>query len=237
MCFGRISPQFPVLAQKAMIPFARISASVLLLLANNALSTCGQGTLTFQNLNFEQANVPVVPFGQFGADVTSLDGVPFWTTYIGSNQVFSIFHNNASLGSAAIAILGPDWSSQSILEGSYTVRLQASTAGPSRTAAIGQTGQIPAGTQSLEFFGTGGYTVTFAGQQITLVSLGSTASYTIFGGDISSFAGQTGELRIQGGGLLDNISFSNQAIPEPSMFGIFVLGGLLLNYRCLRGKR
>ena|ERR1043166_2624844 len=81
---------------------------------------------TFQNLDFEQANVPIVPAGQFGSNVLSTDGVPGWTTYVGTNQVMSILHNNVSLGAAAISILGPSWSFGDILQGQYSVLLQTS---------------------------------------------------------------------------------------------------------------
>ena len=45
-----------------------------------------------------------------------------------------------------------------------------------------------------------------------------------FGGDISSFAGQSGELRFQGGGWLDDIQFSTQPVPEPSRLAFVALG-------------
>jgi hypothetical protein len=87
------------------------------------------------------------------------------------------------------------------------------------------------------FYGTGAYTVTFAGQPIPLVALGSTSTYTIFGGDISTFANQTGELLLQGGGLLDAIQFSSQRTPEPSIFGLFTLGALLVGWCALRRRQ
>ena len=62
-------------------------------------------------------------------------------------------------------------------------------------------------------------------------------SYTVFGGDISSFANQAGELLFQGGGLLDAVQFSNVPIPEPSVFGLSSLGGLLLGWRGLGRRR
>jgi hypothetical protein len=81
------------------------------------------------------------------------------------------------------------------------------------------------------------FTVTFAGQQIPVIMLGSTSTATILGGDIASFAGQTGELRFQGGGELDNIQFSNSPVPEPGVFGLTALGALLLGWRSLRRRR
>jgi hypothetical protein len=177
---------------------------------------------TFVNLNFELANVPLVPAGQFGGIVSVTNGVPGWAVYLGGTAQTLMAHNDVSLGGPVVAIYGPDWSSAEILQGSYTVSLQPSTFGPPTTVSIGQTGQIPQLTQSLRFYGNGAYTVAFGGQQIPVISLGTTAKYTLFGADISAYGNQTGELRFVGYGLLDNIIFSNQPIPEPSM------GGLLL---------
>ena len=41
---------------------------------------------------------------------------------------------------------------------------------------------------------------------------------------MSAFRGQTGELRFFGADYLDFIQFSEQPIPEPSVFGLFALG-------------
>ena len=58
-----------------------------------ALLSDGYGQGNFINLDFELANVPDIPAGQYGADVSSTDGVPGWTTYIGTNQGTTIRHN------------------------------------------------------------------------------------------------------------------------------------------------
>jgi hypothetical protein len=192
------------------------------------LDTQAQGT--FQNLNFEGANVPFVPAGQFGADVAVSNGVPGWNVYIGGGRQVTMFHNNISLGGAAVAIFGPEWLANQILEGSYTVSLEPSTAGPPTSTAIGQIGIIPLGSQSVRFYGGGAmiFSLTFAGQPIPLVTLSSTANYTIFGGDISAFAGQSGELRFRGGGLLDNVFFSPSPVPEPKAIYLLALGIFVL---------
>jgi hypothetical protein len=82
-----------------------------------------------------------------------------------------------------------------------------------------------------------GLAVAFNGTRIPLSLLGtSTNSQSIWGGDVSSFAGQVGELRFFGLGRFDNIFFSPQAIPEPRMFGLFGLGSLLLGCRFLKRR-
>ena len=78
--------------------------------------------------------------------------------------------------------------------------------------------------------------VSFAGQSVPLVTVGGTAAYTVFGADITAIAGHTGELRFQGGGLLDAIQFSAQAIPEPGGFGLWALGGLLIGCRVVQRR-
>ena len=59
--------------------------------------------------------------------------------------------------------------------------------------------------ESVQYYGTTPLSITFQGQQIPQYVLGSTSTYTIYGADISAFAGQTGELRFSGGGFLDNV--------------------------------
>src|SRR6266436_5954769 len=130
-------------AMKNRLPSTRIAVILLFALHYTCRS---QGTLV--NLDFESANVPTVPAGQGGSDVSVGNGVPGWAVYLGGIEQSSMLHNNISLGAAEVAIDGPQWFPGQILEGSYTVSLQQSTAGPPTSAAIGQTGQIPAGTKS-----------------------------------------------------------------------------------------
>ncbi len=110
-------------------------------------------------------------------------------------------------------------------------------------AAISQTGMIPVDALSLRFLAFGPQIlVTFGGQSLSLSPLVSGPGLgTLFGADISAFAGQTGELRFTAPNLssmgfpndvfLDDISFSPQAEPEPSVFGLFTFGALLLGWQ------
>jgi hypothetical protein len=200
----------------------------------------GQGT--FQNLNFESATIvpdpssPYYPYAVFASSA-----IPGWVAYIGGSQQTDIIHNTVSLGAAAISIHDTTSSFQPI-QGNYSVLLQPSSGGPPTTAAIGQIGQIPSTAVSLIFYGTTTMQVTFDGQSLSLIQLGSAPGYQIVGADISAFAGQTGELRFlmmtnpQFGlmSYLDNIQFSTSPIPEPSTIGLFTLGGLFLRWRFTR---
>jgi hypothetical protein len=71
--------------------------------------------------------------------------------------------------------------------------------------------------------------------------VGSVGNYTIFGGNISEWAGQTEQLTFSSSFqnfLIDDISFSTQAVPEPSPLALTGVGGLLFAlYRRLAPKR
>jgi hypothetical protein len=199
---------------------------------------------TFQNLNFESASLTPVPAGQYGGFVPIGSALPWWTGYSqtpGTNEVAQVLQNNLTLGVASIDILGPFWSGGGILEGQYSVTLQESFPDRLVVPSIGQTGTIPSDAESVRFYALPYQTlprVSFAGNQIPLSNLGGSAStYYLWGGNISTFAGQTGELRFWGDMALDNIFFSDQPVPEPSVLGLSALGALLVGWQCWRRRR
>lgn len=196
---------------------------------------------TFQNLDFENGTFIPYPNGPFHS-VEFAPAMPGWTGYIGTNQVGWILHNDLFLSTAGIAIIGPDVPPGEF-HGHYYIVLQAGDdpfGGTSRVnSAITQVGTIPSDAQSIRLWlASGGLRVSFAGQQIPLVNLGTGAgtsiNYNIVGADVSAFAGQTGLLELRGVGYLDFIQFSNQPIPEPSTVGLFAFGALLLGWRFMR---
>jgi hypothetical protein len=94
--------------------------------------------------------------------------------------------------------------------------------------------------------GGGTTTLSLGGQNINLIPLSSTANYTLFGGDISAFAGQVDELKISANFgatnhfysiYLDDITFSTSPVPEPGTGALLVCGTILfgLNRRRRRG--
>ena len=216
-------------------------------------SAFAQGT--FQNLDFEAANLPSVPVGGF---VSSLSAIPSWTAYFSTNVTTQIWHNNYALGAVNISIIGPGFSGPAsfpVIQGSYSVFLQSGLDGTATTrmsAAIAQTGIIPLTAMSLRF-SVGSYlagdpaqlVVSIGGQNIPIFPLTITASQTVYGADISGFAGQTKELRLTSFPsqsdpyhyfLIDSIAFSNQQIPEPNALGLIGIGALMFGWR-LKTKR
>jgi hypothetical protein len=221
-------------------------------------AACGQGT--FQNLNFEAARLPRIPNGQSGGYVSFSNALPGWTGYLGTGLAAEALHNDFTLGNASIGILGPYWNlgpGFNIIEGWYSAVLQAGSAifvGNNVPAAIVQTGLIPADARSIEFKLSvliGGpatrFRVEMGGQPVTIVPLAATANYTLYGGDIAAFAGQTAEVRFSAiptpsyshsSIVLDSITFSPSIIPEPSSEAVFGTGLLLVGWSlgCRRSR-
>jgi hypothetical protein len=109
---------------------------------------------------------------------------------------------------------------------------------------LSQTSLVPIGTQSLQFEAyeafdsQGSFAVTLGGQTLYLTTLGTGADYTLYGANVSQWAGQTAQLAFTVFAenphvddeylYLDAIQFSTQSIPEPSAFALVALGALLL---------
>jgi hypothetical protein len=230
--------------------FAGFSAILLALLSAQA-----QGT--FQNLNFESANVAAsgpqlynfVPIGS---------ALPGWTAYLGTVQVTQVGYNCPANSTASITLIGPTWNSYDtteangvgIIDGNYSIDLQtgANPISPEPeliNASIEQNGTVPAYAESLQFEAreTTPFTVTFNGNVLSPVVLSSGVSadgvpYNLYGANISAWAGQTGELEFTADQLdenyvvLDDISFStNSVTPEPGTLALIFLGGAALAAR------
>src|SRR5204863_8899967 len=89
-----------------------------------------------------------------------------------------------------------------VIGGNFTATLDSGTIptgvnpGPT-SAALGQTGLIPADARSLRFtanLDVSSLFVTFNGQNLPFIPLTSGSNFEVYAADISRFAGQTGEL-------------------------------------------
>ena len=155
-----------------------------------------------------------------------------------------VLYDNLTLGSPAVSIQDSFSPYVRPLEGNYSVVLQHSAI-DSTSVGIGQTGGLPPDVASIVFY-VGYYQplqfyqplqVTFAGNLIPIVQMGTTANYSIYGGNIAAYAGQTGALPFTDVSVgsaplrLDDIQFSAQSIPEPGAFGVLALGGLIIQFR------
>jgi hypothetical protein len=206
---------------------------------------------TFQNLNFESAQVSPSPFRNYPNPVPISSAMPDWTGYLGVTQQSQVQYNTTTLGSASISLLGPTWDASfpGIISGNYSVVLQSgldpNNEAIQDNASIAQTGTIPASVESLQFEALveGTFSISFAGNTLQPIILSSAVAasgepYDIYGVNISSYAGQTGELQFTEYFDshfpfmdLDDISFSPDAVPEPSIVALTAIGGLLFGAR------
>lgn len=198
--------------------------------------TPAQVSIAFQNLDFEMPTF--VPTGGLNT-VQFAPAMPGWRGYLGAIEINWILYNDLFLSNPGIAIWGPNNPSPGLFHGQYYVVLQNSFPLATQVPAIAQTGTIPVTARSIQFYlAYGGMGVSFNGQSIPLTVLGSSPTgYNVYGGDISAFAGQTGEIRFRGAGYLDYIQFSNQTIPEPRALCLISFGVLLFGYRLRLTRR
>jgi len=223
-------------------------------------STQAQGT--FENLNFESATVS--PSGlQFSPIYYSISAaLPGWSAYLGNQQITQVGYNSPPNSTASVCVIGPTWNNTDVMEtgvgiidGNYSVDLQTGadpTGNEADTinASIQQEGTIPANAQSILFAAleTTPLTVSFNGNVLSPIALSSGTSpdglpYSVYGASISAWAGQTGDLNFTADFngsynyvVLDDISFSPTAVPEPNTLGLALLGGAAFGAR-LRHKR
>jgi hypothetical protein len=175
----------------------------------------GQGT--FQNLDFEAAKIVLV--GQTTYNVATSNALPGWTASSGTNGL-TVIPYNAFFFVPAVGLYG---SNSYPVSGIFSVWL-------SDSGSISQTGLVPLSTRSLllkkgtgsELYSTTVPGLSFDGTPLSVVAVSSGPNYVLYGADASAFAGQTGTLTISAGGLLDDIVFSPNPVPEPATATLFI---------------
>lgn len=202
----------------------------------------GQG---FVNLNFEQAIIkpdPSSPYYPYA--VYASNAIPGWTATGGNLGPNEILYNDLSLGAPCISLSGTN---PAPLNGAYSVGLYGGAFFPGNVGvSISQTGMVPVFAQSIQFdaqisSAPGSILlVSLGGQNIPFSAISTGSNYTVYGGDISAFAGQVEPLVFtapQGNNNfseIDDIQFSASPIPEPSVLSLFGLCTLLLFWRIKR---
>jgi hypothetical protein len=211
---------------------------------------------TFQNLDFEATSIPSSQPSSDYSDpstwVTASAALPGWSAFLGTNQLPTVLYNSVTSGSASVSLMRVGDSLEPTLEETFSaVLLGGITYVPpgyfvQENASLSQTGLVPADAQSIHFKSRlmSGNTieVSLGGQSLFLVPLRVTAAYTLYGADVSAFAGQTTELRftsiIRDGQfnhwMLDSIQFSPQSIPEPGGAVLVGLGTAVIFWRTRR---
>jgi len=217
----------------------------------------GQG---FANLNFEQASIVSAPSGYTPGDaydaLLASSALPYWTVSEDGTVCTAVWGAPVALDETSVALLTANngyYSGYVPLQGSYSVQFYAYADAPSgyyHTASISQTGQIPLGSQSIQFLMmsppvAGGAIqaspiVTINGTPISLSAISSSDGVMTMAGDISAYAGTTVDLaflcQATSGSFpedeniftLDGIQFSPQSVPEPSSLGLLGIGAAII---------
>jgi len=191
----------------------------------------------FVNLDFESATV-TVDNSQGSPFCYATNAIPGWTPYIAGLPQTDVAYNGLSGGGAQVNLEGTNNTfGFPPIEGSYYVLLQGAGFGHQASAAIGQSGQVPASAQSILFCGSiGNMQVSFKGNPLTFIAISSTLNYTVYEANIAAYAGQTGQLLFTNPNydaldFIDNIQFSPSSVPEPRGLALAGLGGLYLGIR------
>jgi hypothetical protein len=180
----------------------------------------GQGT--FQNLDFESAH----NLSPLSSSFATSNALPGWSAFAGTNPLTSIAYNWV----AGVPTVGLYGSNSFVISGSFSVLLF-------HGGSLRQTGLVPGNAESLLFKRSGNsptlLDISLGGQSLSYTAVSSGPDYTLFGSDVSAFAGQTASLTILSPGLdfIDDLEFSPQVIPEPSFLSLLSFGVLLLAVR------
>jgi hypothetical protein len=196
----------------------------------------------FVNLNFESARIiPLTTGANFPPySVAVTNAVPGWSVFFGTNQVNQITYNDPALGSTFATL----WATNGAqISGNFSLLLQGGLTDTSAT--ISQTGLVPLSAASMLFeaqptFGAsaGSLIALLGGQPLNFFVISANANYTLYGADVTAYAGQVAQLSFsalhgnRNNWNIDNIQFSTSPIPEPGTFALAGIGGLVLAWRC-----
>ena len=191
---------------------------------------------TFRNLDFEGARLTLPPLqpGVPNDNVATQRALPGWMAFVGTMPLTTVLYNDVTIGSANVSLIDRfSFLGGLVREGDYTGVLQPGVRGGDRvSASISQLGMVPAEAEFLQFKASPfPFSLSFGGQELSVVPLATETTYTLFGADISPFAGQSGQLKITAFGndiVLDSLTFSPDPVPEPRVVVMLGVGLLLL---------
>ena len=207
---------------------------------------------SFQNMDFEQANISPAPAGYIPTyalnPISAADALPYWTVRE-DTTVCTAVSSSPGLDQTFVylaPVYNYGYASHPSLQGAFSIELSASGLDTYKSASISQTGLVPAGTRSIQFQlrtylggpGVESLIVTLNGTPVNFSTFGGVMNMA---GDVSAFAGTTAELTFTATSfsnyMIDSIVFSSQAVPEPSTLTLLTVGGLFLGWRWRKSSR
>ncbi len=199
----------------------------------------------FHNLDFESVQ-RIVPVNDGLNGVVFSSAIPYWQGTVCNSLTSTAVYDAVVLDNDAVGIYDANSGGQTPppMFGKYSVYLQSEHIEPDypADAEISQTGLIPSNTKSI-WFATTPFSLVWNsvppddlkpifsinGQSISYTAMDVETNYVLWAADVSSYANTTAEIRFavkvgQGVAIgLDNISFSPQAVPEPTTLGLTAL--------------
>jgi hypothetical protein len=167
---------------------------------------------------------------------TATNALPGWSVFYGNTEQTQINYIHPKSGLTLVT------TNQWVIDGDFSVVLEGGG------ISLTQTGLVPAGTESLFFdmsaepdqiVDGGMLEVLMGGEALTYFAVSSAPDYTLYGANISAFAGQSATLAFLtknlGGGIpqwtTDDIEFSPEVVPEPGEFTLIAFGAILFGLR------
>ncbi len=143
----------------------------------------------FQDLDFEEATL--VGSGFYSASAA----FPGWQVLIGTTPTSEVVYDALSTGGAEVSITD-DKNGFVPIQGSYTAFLFASSVpGHDSTVSLSQTGTVPTGNEWIELdanqASSSSFSVALNGTPVTMTPVQTYPNYTLYGGNISAWSGQT----------------------------------------------
>jgi hypothetical protein len=226
-----------------------MNMKLVLYLSIALAATSAQGQDTFQNLDFQAAQLTFESSNSI--EIATSNALPGWSAFSGTSQLSAVPYFNGSAFAYAVALVGTNAFN---VDGNFATFLsQGGSVGSDiyGPGSISQTGTVPVGSKTLLFYAfsapSSSLLVALNGQNLSYEAVSSVAnsSYfspvTLYGADISGYAGQTETLQFSVTSrysVLDDIQFSSQPVPEPSVLALLlVASGILALLRVSPGWR
>ena len=194
----------------------------------------------FRNLDFESPVQPLTP-----GFVPTTNAFPGWRVFAGDIELHEVVYNGFALSGAQASLVSFDGvGTPSPIEGSFSAYVYSglvyTTPPAPGPASLLQVGLVPSGSRSLHF--KSGWElprVSLGGSLLPVFMLSEGPNYTLYGADITPYAGQELELRFTAPvdptrvfeygrthSFIDSIEFSTTPVPEPTSWALAAVAGV-----------
>jgi hypothetical protein len=223
------------------------SLLIRIVVASFLLSAVRSKSQGFVNLDFGSANLLGYSPGSINVPISA--ALPGWNAYFindaNTQQLTQVTYDTITAGGNEISVVDTAGVSgaPAPLQGTYGAVVVGTDLNWNITGMISQTGVVPVGTSSITmdvatYYTFATFEVVLGGQLLNMIPLENFPEYTVYGANISEFAGNLETLQLlapPSGGPnaveYDNIQFSPSPVPEPSSFSLFALGTWFVAWR------